>query len=81
MLLALQALPDRSAVAEPGVFPNFEFARALKPELAGDTGTVFMWSHHKNTILNRIMLQLDESLSPPADADTLKLIWPGWWSA
>jgi hypothetical protein len=56
MLLALQALPDRSAVAEPGVFPNFEFARALKPELAGDTGTVFMWSLYKNTILNRIML-------------------------
>jgi hypothetical protein len=60
-------------LAEPGVFPNIEFARALKAELTGDTGTVFMWSHHENTILNRIMVQLDESLSPPADADELRL--------
>lgn len=60
-------------LAEPGVFPNFEFARALKAELEGDTGTVFMWSHHENTILNRIMVQLDESLNPPADADELKV--------
>jgi hypothetical protein len=60
-------------LAEPGVFPNFEFARALKAELEGDTGTVFMWSHHENTILNRIMVQLDESLSPPADAEELKV--------
>jgi hypothetical protein len=60
-------------LAEPGVFPNFEFARALKAELEGDTGTVFMWSHHENTILNRIMVQLDESLSPPADTDELRL--------
>jgi hypothetical protein len=60
-------------LAEPGVFPNFEFARALKAELEGDTGTVFIWSHHENTILNRIMVQLDESLSPPDDADELRL--------
>lgn len=60
-------------IAEPGVFPNFEFARALKAELEGDSGTVFMWSHHENTILNRIMVQLDECLNPPADADELRL--------
>lgn len=60
-------------LAKPGVFPNFEFARALKAELAGDSGTVFMWSHHENTILNQIMVQLDESLNPPADADELRL--------
>jgi hypothetical protein len=60
-------------LVEPGVFPNFDFARALKAELAGDTGTVFMWSHHENTILNRIMVQLDESLSSPVDADDLRL--------
>jgi Domain of unknown function(DUF2779) len=60
-------------LAEPGVFPNFEFARALKAELVGDTGTMFMWSHHENTILNRIMVQLDESLNPPDDADDLRL--------
>ena len=60
-------------LAEPGVFPNFEFARALKAELEGDAGTVFMWSHHENTILNRITVQLDESLNPPADSDALRL--------
>ena len=60
-------------LAEPGVFPNFEFARALKAELEEDSGTVFMWSHHENTILNRIMVQLDENLCPPADADELRL--------
>ena len=60
-------------LVEPGVFPNVECARALKAELAGDIGTVFMWSHHENTILNRIMVQLDESLSPPDDAEALRL--------
>jgi hypothetical protein len=60
-------------LAEPGVFPNFEFSRALKAELEGNTGTVFMWSHHENTILNRIMVQLDESLNQPDDADELRL--------
>lgn len=60
-------------LAEPGVFPNFEFARALKAELEGGSGTVFMWSHHENTILNRIMVQLHESLNPPADANELSL--------
>jgi hypothetical protein len=60
-------------LAEPGVFPNFEFARSLKAQLEGDTGTVFMWSHHENTILNRIMIQLDEAINPPDDADELRL--------
>ncbi len=60
-------------MAEPGEFPNFEFARSLKAQLDGDTGTVFMWSHHENTILNRIMVQLDESMNSPDDADELKI--------
>jgi hypothetical protein len=58
-------------MGEPGQFPNFEFARALKAELDKDEGTIFMWSHHENTILNRIMIQLDESLDPPPDASEL----------
>lgn len=45
-------------LTDPVVFPNFEFARALKAELAGDGGTVFMWSPHENTILNKIVDQL-----------------------
>ena len=60
-------------LAEPGKFPNFEFARSLKAQLDGDIGTVFMWSHHENTILNRIMVQLDESMNPPEDAVELKI--------
>lgn len=51
----------------PGKFPNFEFARALRNELAGDDGTVFMWSPHENTILNRILSQIAESDEPDRD--------------
>ncbi|TXT21778.1 MAG: hypothetical protein FD134_2560 [Gallionellaceae bacterium] len=43
---------------EPGEFPNYRFARALKEALEGDEGSVFMWSHHENTILSRIVEQL-----------------------
>lgn len=57
--------------AEPGVFPNYDFARALMPELDGDDGTVFMWSHHENTILNAISRQLLEDTNPPDDRDVL----------
>lgn len=56
----------------PGVFPNYEFARALKGELEGDNGTVFMWSHHENTILSRIQSQLAEDPTAPGDAEQLR---------
>jgi hypothetical protein len=49
-------------MTDPVVFPNFEFARALRAELEGDGGTVFMWSPHENTILNKIVGQLEECL-------------------
>ena len=58
-------------LAEPGVFPNYEFARQLKAALERDTGTVFMWSHHENTILERIATQLNEDEDPPADKKEL----------
>ena len=58
-------------MTEPGAFPNFAFARALKKELDQDNGTVFMWSPHENTILTRIVRQLDESPNPPEDAPDL----------
>jgi len=58
-------------MTEPGNFPNFEFARALKIELSQDNGTVFMWSGHENTILNRIVNQITESPKPPTDAKDL----------
>jgi Domain of unknown function(DUF2779) len=57
---------------EPGVFPNYSFARALKKELENDNGTTFMWSPHENTILKTIARQIAEDPHAPADADELK---------
>lgn len=56
---------------EPGVFPNYAFARALKAELDQDCGTVFMWSHHENTILSAIIEQLAHDKNPPENAEDL----------
>ena len=69
-------------LTDPVVFPNFEFARALKAELEGDGGTVFMWSPHENTILNKIVDQLTVVVEGgsygvaglPAPADAVELI-------
>lgn len=58
-------------MTEPVAFPNFAFARALKDELENDQGTVFMWSPHENTILNRIVQQLVNTTTPPSDAKEL----------
>lgn len=44
-----------------GVFPNFEFIRALQKALKNDNGTIFRYSHHENTILNAIYVQLLDS--------------------
>ena len=57
---------------EPGVFPNYSFARALKKELENDNGTAFMWSPHENTILKTIARQIAEDPHAPADAEELK---------
>lgn len=57
---------------EPGVFPNYSFARALKKELENDNGTTFMWSHHENTILKTIARQISEDPNAPIDAEELK---------
>ena len=53
---------------DPVIFPNFEFVRALKKELDQDQGTVFMWSSHENTVLNKIKDQLEDTDNPPNDA-------------
>ena len=45
-------------------FPNFDFVRALKHDLEGDEGTIFRYSAHENTILNKIKQQLEESNEP-----------------
>ena len=48
----------------PGLFPNFDFIRALKAELDKDQGTIFRYSHHENTILREIHRQLDVHDAP-----------------
>lgn len=55
----------------PGVFPNYEFVRALKGELEKDEGTIFKYGAHENTCLNLITAQLLEDPRPPADAQEL----------
>jgi Domain of unknown function(DUF2779) len=46
---------------EQGSFPNFEFLRQLKVALENDKGSIFRYSHHENTILNAIYVQLQNS--------------------
>lgn len=50
--------------AQPGVFPNYEFVRALKSELDIDEGTIFRYAAHENTFMNMIRGQL---LQDPRD--------------
>jgi len=42
----------------PGVFPNYDFLRNLKIELAQDQGSIFRYAAHENTYLNMIYRQL-----------------------
>lgn len=53
--------------ADVGAFPNYEFARALRDALSGDTGSVFMWASHENTILAHIVEQLRARDDAPTD--------------
>lgn len=55
----------------PGEFPNYKFARELRAQLSNDQGSVFMWSHHENTILSSILRQLANEKNKPSDADEL----------
>ena len=62
---------DQFLCAEPGEFPNYKFAQELKSALDKDDGTVFMWSHHENTILSKIILQLTEDSNRPENTEDL----------
>ena len=42
-----------------GMFPNFEFLRKLKAELEQDSGSVFRYALHENSVLNQILQQLE----------------------
>lgn len=44
--------------ARVGAFPNIDFVRALKNELAGDSGTIFRYSQHENIVLCGIREQI-----------------------
>jgi hypothetical protein len=46
---------------ERGKFPNFDFVRKLKGELEQDSGTIFRYAMHENSILNAIYRQLKDS--------------------
>lgn len=46
--------------SRPGIFPNFDFVRALKAAL-GPEGTIFRFAAHENTVLCQILAQLQKS--------------------
>ncbi|MFD1315222.1 DUF2779 domain-containing protein [Namhaeicola litoreus] len=50
--------------ALPGVFPNFDFIRALKASLETNQGSIFRYHNHENNIVNAIYKQLQESQEP-----------------
>jgi hypothetical protein len=56
---------------EPGVFPNYNFVRALKRELETDDGSIFRYHNHENTVLNDIYNQLSNDDSGIDDKDDL----------
>lgn len=55
---------------EPGVFPAYEFLRALKADLETDDGTIFRYAAHENSFMNRIHEQIVAAGDVP-DADEL----------
>jgi len=57
--------------SDVGVFPNFEFLRALKAALSDDKGSVFCYSHHENTCLNTICNQIGNKKNEIPDAEEL----------
>jgi len=55
-----------------GMFPNFEFVRHLKAELEHDSGTIFRYAAHENSVLNQIFAQLEQvDSSEVPDKDSL----------
>jgi len=55
----------------PGMFPNYDFLRALKSELENDDGNIFRYAAHENTYLNFIYQQLQEDTTGIPDRDDL----------
>lgn len=59
--------------ATPGFFPNYEFVRRLKEELDKDSGSVFRYAEHENTILNAIHRQLEKDSAIVPDYRELQI--------
>ena len=55
--------------SDPGTYPNFLFARALKKALSKNSGSIFKFATHENTIVNAVIEQLE--LSNEKDKRTL----------
>lgn len=55
-----------------GVNPNVDFVRHLKQSLGNDEGTIFRYSHHENTILNKLYDQLESAAVPVEDKAALQ---------
>lgn len=56
---------------ERGIFPNYDFLRALKAQLENDNGTIFRYAPHENSYLNLIYRQLIEDASDIPDRTEL----------
>lgn len=56
---------------EKGKFPNFDFVRSLRKSLEGDSGTIFRYAAHENTVLNQIKEQLLSCKEPVKDREEL----------
>ena len=54
-----------------GRFPNYDFVRALRRALSANTGTIFRWHAHENTVLQQIRAQLLSDVSPVPDCTEL----------
>src|SRR5687768_17669871 len=67
--------PYTTLFRSPGVFPNYDFVRALKKELENDQGTIFRYHNHENTYLRLICEQLanDEAVDDREDRKSTRL--------
>ncbi|WP_277347495.1 DUF2779 domain-containing protein [Wenzhouxiangella sp. XN79A] len=55
---------------DPGVYPHFAFLRNLRQSL-GESGTIFRWAPHENTVLNHIADQIERDDHGEPDAAEL----------
>jgi len=70
---AIEHLPEYLNV-ERGHFPNFDFVRTLRDQLSEDNGSVFRYATHENTILNHIMIQLQNANDVPDKQELIDFI-------